>query len=213
MTAATMRITATFWDCGGVLLTNGWDHPARRRVAEYFGIDYDEFEQRHEQPNDEWERGRITLHEYLQQTVFHVPRTFSEDEFVAQMRAVSRVLYPQMLEFLHRLRGHRRSGAIPGMYLLSNESRELMEYRIPKFGLTGLFDAYLVSSYIGLRKPGVDFFECALNISQRKPAQCVFVDDREENVAAARTLGIHGIRMETPQQVIAELEQLGISAG
>src|SRR5665213_3705886 len=166
MTAATMRITTTFWDCGGVLLTNGWDHHARRRVTEYFGLNYDEFEQRHEQPNDQWERGKITLHDYLQQAVFYAPRTFSEEDFIAQMRAVSQVLYPPMIEFLHRLRTHRTAAGAPGMYLLSNESRELMEYRIPKFGLTGLFDAYLVSSYIGLRKPAVDFFRCALDISQ-----------------------------------------------
>ncbi len=212
MSAATMRITATFWDCGGVLLTNGWDHTARRQVAQHFGLNFDEFEQRHEQPNDQWERGKITLQEYLQQAVFYTPRQFSPDEFVIRMRAVSRVLYPQMIDFLHRLRDHRRADSSPVMYMLSNESRELMEYRIPTFGLTGLFDAFLVSSYIGLRKPGPDFFHCALNISQRKPGQCVFIDDREENVAAARRLGIHGILMETPQQVIDDLAQIGITA-
>ncbi len=206
------KITATFWDCGGVFLTNGWDHNARRKVAEYFGMDFDEFEQLHEQPNDEWERGKITLHQYLERTVFTVPRKFSEDDFIAQMRAVSQVLYPEMIAFLRRLRATRTPEAIPSIYLLSNESRELMAYRIPQFGLTDLFDAFLVSSYIGLRKPGEDFFECALNISQRKPEQCVFVDDREENVAAARKLGIRGIRLETPQQAIAELRELGIVA-
>ncbi len=212
MNAATMRITATFWDCGGVLLTNGWDHLARRQVAEHFGLNFAEFEQRHEQPNDQWERGRITLHEYLQQTVFYIPREFSQDEFIGRMRAVSKVLYPRMIEFLHDLRGRRHSDGTPGMYLLSNESRELMEYRIPQFGLTGLFDAFLVSSYIGLRKPSAEFFQCALDISQRKPGQCVFIDDREENIAGARNLGIHGILMETPQQVIGDLAKLGISA-
>lgn len=211
MTAAATKITATFWDCGGVLLTNGWDHVARRRVAEHFGLNFDELEQRHEQPNDQWERGKITLQEYLEQTVFYVPRQFSQEDFIAQMRAVSQILYPQMIAFLRRLRSQRTPEGRPGMYLLSNESRELMEYRIPQFGLTDLFDAFLVSSYIGLRKPEAAFYRCALDISQRSPGECVFVDDREENVAAARKLGIRGIRLETPQQVIAELNQLGIT--
>jgi putative hydrolase of the HAD superfamily len=212
MTAKKTRITATFWDCGGVLLTNGWDHAERRNVVEHFGLNFEEFEQRHTEPNDRWERGRITLHEYLQETVFYFPRQFSEEEFVTQMRAVSRVLYPQMIAFLRKLRSQSTSTDTPGMYLLSNESRELMAYRIHEFGLTGLFDAYFVSSYIGLRKPEAAFFQCALDISQRAPEQCVFIDDREENVAAAREQGIHGIRMETPQQVIAELGRLGIIA-
>ncbi len=212
MTASRTKITATFWDCGGVLLTNGWDHVARRQVVEHFGLNFEEFEQRHTKPNDQWERGRITLHEYLQETVFYFPRQFSEADFVTQMRAVSRVLYPPMIAFLRELRAKRTATCYPGMYLLSNESRELMAYRIPEFGLSVLFDAFLVSSYIGLRKPEAAFFQCALDISQRAPGECVFIDDRQENVAAARELGIHGICLETPHQVIAELGQLGIKA-
>lgn len=212
MTASETKITATLWDCGGVLLTNGWDHIARKQVVEHFGLNFEEFEERHTKPNDRWERGEITLREYLQETVFYFPRQFSEEEFFAQMRAVSRVLYPPMIAFLKQLRSQRTPSDTFGTYLLSNESRELMAYRIPEFGLSPLFDAFLVSAYVGLRKPETVFFQCALDISQRSPEQCVFIDDREENVAAARDLGIHGIRMETPQQVIAELGKLGIMA-
>lgn len=210
--AARTKITATFWDCGGVLLTNGWDHQARRHVVEHFGLSFEEFEQRHERPNDLWERGKIGLHRYLQQTVFYAPRDFSEEDFIGQMRAVSNLLYPEMIAFVRDMRTLRASKESWGIYLLSNESRELMDYRIPQFGLRGLFDAYLVSAYIGLRKPELEFFRCALEISQRAPQECVFIDDREENLAAARELGIVGVRMETPQQVIAELGRLGIFA-
>jgi putative hydrolase of the HAD superfamily len=204
------KIRATFWDCGGVLLTNGWDEHARERVAKYFSLDFDEFERRHHPANDLWERGKIDVHEYLRETVFYAPRTFSEDEFFAKMRDVSQVLYPAMIEFLQTLRaqGTRDNST----YLLSNESRELMEYRIPTFGLSGLFDAYLVSAYIALRKPEAAFFQCALDISQRQPDECVFIDDREENLEGARQLGIQGIRMTSPEQVIAELRRLGITA-
>lgn len=204
------KIRATFWDCGGVLLTNGWDEHARERVTKYFGLDFDEFEQRHHKPNDLWERGKIDAHEYLRDTVFYVPRAFSENEFLAKMREVSQVLYPRMIEFLRALRLH--GSPENSTYMLSNESRELMEYRIPAFGLAGLFDAYLVSAYIGLRKPEPAFFQCALDISQRQPEECVFIDDREENLEGARRGGIQGIRMTSPEQVIAELRRLGITA-
>ena len=204
------KIRATFWDCGGVLLTNGWDEHARERVVKHFGLNFDEFEQRHPQANDLWERGKIDVHEYLRETVFYAPRAFSENEFFAKMRDVSQVLYPGMIEFLRALRaqGSRDNST----YMLSNESRELMEYRIPTFGLSGLFDAYLVSAYIALRKPEAAFFRCALDLSQRQPDECVFIDDREENLEGARQLGIQGIRMTSPEQVIAELRRLGITA-
>ncbi len=204
------KIRATFWDCGGVLLTNGWDEHARERVAKHFGLNFDELEKRHYPANDLWERGKIDVHEYLRETVFYAPRAFSEDEFFAKMRDVSQVLYPAMIEFLGALRaqGSRDNST----YMLSNESRELMEYRIPTFGLSGLFDAYLVSAYIALRKPEAAFFQCALDVSQRQPDECVFIDDREENLEGARKLGIQGIRMTSPEQVIADLRRLGITA-
>ena len=126
------------------------------------------------------------------------------------MRDITQVLYPTTLEFLGALRA--RSSRDNSTYMLSNESRELMEYRIPTFGLDGLFDAYLVSAYIGLRKPEEAFFQCALDLSQRRPEECVFIDDREENLEGARKLGIRGIRMTSPEQVIAELRRLGVTA-
>lgn len=210
MTVGKAKIRATFWDCGGVLLTNGWDEHARKRVVEHFGLSFDEFEQRHPHANDLWERGKIDVHEYLRETVFYSPRAFSEDEFFAKMCDVSQVLYPGMIEFLRTLqaRGSRENST----YMLSNESRELMGYRIPTFGLSGLFDAYLVSAYIALRKPEAAFFQCALDVSQRQPDECVFIDDREENLEGARQLGIRGIRMTSPEQVIAELHRLGVTA-
>ncbi len=206
------KISATFWDCGGVLLTNGWDGGERRHVIEHFALDFDEFEQRHPAANDLWERGAIDLHEYLQRTVFYASRDFSEDEFISQMRALSQVRYPEMIAFVKRLRAQRAAEDGAGIYMLSNESRELMAYRIPKFSLLGLFDAYLVSAYIRLRKPEAAFFRCALDIAQREPEECVFIDDREENLEGARKLGIRGIRMESPEQVIAELGRLGVTA-
>lgn len=207
---AAKKITATLWDCGGVFLTNGWDHRARRSVLDHFGLSFTEFEQRHERPNDAWERGAITLQQYLQQTVFYTTRPFTQEEFIAQMRAASKVLYPDMIAWVRRLRAQRTQSTVSDIYLLSNESRELMAYRLPTFGLTGLFDAYLVSAYIGVRKPEPAAFERALEICQRAPEECVFIDDRQENVEAAEKAGIQGIRMESPSQVIADLGRLGI---
>ena len=54
-----------FCDVGGVLLTNGWDRPARRRAAEVFRLDWEAFEQRHEVVAADFETGRLTLDEYL----------------------------------------------------------------------------------------------------------------------------------------------------
>ena len=77
------EITTLFWDVGGVLLTNGWDRAARRRAAEQFHLDWEEFEDRHDLVVTDFEKGRLTLDEYLQRTVFYRSRSFSQDDFKA----------------------------------------------------------------------------------------------------------------------------------
>jgi FMN phosphatase YigB (HAD superfamily) len=53
----------------------------------------------------------------------------------------------------------------------------------------------------------------ALDVLQRDPEETVFIDDRAENVAAAVSLGIHGIQYQGSAALAAELERLGVSIG
>ncbi|MGA1997743.1 MAG: HAD family phosphatase, partial [Bryobacteraceae bacterium] len=59
-----MPITTLFLDIGGVLLTNGWDHIARRRVANRFKLDWAEMEERHSLTFETHEEGKLTFEEY-----------------------------------------------------------------------------------------------------------------------------------------------------
>ena len=55
------EIRALFWDVGGVLLTNAWDHEERNLASERFHLDKDEFEKRHKESVQPFEEGRISL--------------------------------------------------------------------------------------------------------------------------------------------------------
>ena len=70
-------VTALFWDVGGVILSNGWDRAARAAAAKKFGLDWEEFEDRHDLASPAFETGRITLDTYLQRTVFYRKRSFT----------------------------------------------------------------------------------------------------------------------------------------
>ena len=59
------KITAIFWDVGGVLLTNAWDHVERNRALIQFELDEVDFNDRHQMLVSSFERGKITLDEYL----------------------------------------------------------------------------------------------------------------------------------------------------
>lgn len=203
------RIRTILWDVGGVLLTNGWDHSERADLFREFQIDREEFEVRHEAVNDAWEKGEITVDEYLDHTLFYEPRDFSRQEFFTRMKDMSQWLPHTAIEIVRSLAGRDDVK----LAMLSNESRELMDHRIESFGLGGSFSAYLVSAYVGLRKPDPAIFRLALDVTQSTPEETMFVDDRRENAAAASALGIHGVQYEGPLKLEAELMRLGISLG
>ena len=64
-------VTTLFLDVGGVLLTNGWDHHARRRAAKNFKLPWAEMEERHRLVFETHEEGKLTFEEYLNWVVFY----------------------------------------------------------------------------------------------------------------------------------------------
>ena len=199
------KISTLFWDVGGVLLTNGWDHHLRRRAADKFGLDWDEFERRHVSSARDFETGRLSLDDYLQRTVFHDPRPFDAQAYKQFMLDSSTVL--PGLEIL-------KQAAASGRYLLgmlNNESLELNNDRIAKFGLRDYFDVFFSSCYVGFWKPDPEIYQLALSVVQRDPAECVFIDDRSANVEAALKLGICGIQYLSPEQLVEDLRTLRVS--
>lgn len=199
-------ITTLFWDIGGVVLSNGWDHVGRRIVAEHFELDPRELERRHMLVVDDFECGRMPLETYLQQTVFYTHRPFTLEEFRGAMTALSTALDDR----LQILRAISEAGQHQ-MGMLNNESLELNLYRIRRFELRSCFDVFCSSCFLGMRKPNEEIYRRALQIVQRDPAQCIFIDDRPENLEAPRRLGMYVIHCRETEQLRQELEFLGVS--
>jgi len=201
------KISAIFWDLGGVLLSNAWDHNQRREAMEKFQLDAAEFEDRHEMLASSFERGKINLADYLDRTVFYRKRPFTVDAFREFMYSLS---LPD-LEALAIARGLAASGKY-FMGTINNESMDLNDYRIAKFGLREIFDVFVSSCFVRLRKPDEGIYRLALEVTQMPPAECCFIDDRELNLEAAKRLGMSTVRMENAKQLQTDLARLGISA-
>jgi len=181
-------ITTLFLDIGGVLLTNGWDHHARTRAADQFGIDYDEMNERHHLTFDTYEEGKLSLDEYLNRVVFYEKRSFSREDFKAFIYAQSQP-FPEMIELMRQLKNQY------GLQIaaVSNEGRELTVYRVEQFKLGTFIDFFVSSSFVHYRKPDADMYRIALDIAQARPEQVVYIDDRAMFVEVAQGLGIRGI--------------------
>jgi len=199
------QISAIFWDIGGVLLTNAWDRAQREQALEQFKLDEEEFHDRHEMVVSSLERGKITLDEYLERTIFYRPRPFTPDDFKRYMFSLSQ---PQsdVLEFARQLSNSRKYL----MATINNESMELNLYRIKKFGLREIFTLFVSSCFVGLRKPEQGIYRLALEITQKPPGECCFIDDRVLNLEYARGLGMNTIEMENLGQLREALGTLGV---
>ncbi len=91
------EISAIFWDIGGVPLSNAWDREQREKALERFHLDSEEFHDRHEMLVSSFERGKITLDEYLDRTVFYRARPFTRAEFKQFMFGLSQAM-PDVLD-------------------------------------------------------------------------------------------------------------------
>lgn len=200
------EIRAIFWDVGGVLLTNAWDHEERAKALEKFQIDAKDFQSRHELLVSSFERGKITLDEYLERTVFYKERSFTVESFRDYMFSLSQP-FPEVLKFALALSNS-------GKYLMgtiNNESRELNYYRMERFGLREIFSLFFSSCFVGLRKPERDIYRLALETTQISAESCCFIDDRPLNLECAAKMGIQTIQMQNPDQLREDLNKLGVS--
>mgnify|MGYP001028651306 CR=1 FL=1 len=102
-------------------------------------------------------------------------------------------------DLLARVQGH-----MP-VVLVSNATTRL-EADLDRLGLTYFADAVVSSARVGVAKPDRRIYEIAAAEAGAAPERCLFVDDREENVAAAVALGMRGVHYREFADLAAVLE-------
>ena len=198
-------IMALVVDVGGVLLTDGWDHHARKRAAAHFKLEWAEMEDRHHLTFDTYEEGKLTLEEYLDRVVFYQKRPFTRARFRRFMFAQSKP-YPEMISLVAQLKV--RHGV--KVAVVSNEGRELNAYRIRKFKLDGFVDSFISSCFVHVRKPDADIFRLALDIAQAPADRVVYIENTPMFVQIAEGLGIRSILHTDYRSTCAKLASLGL---
>ncbi len=147
---------------------------------------------------------------------------------VAEAAAEAKALHPDKAALIEAYYGRwpeMLNGAIDGtvailaelkdqgtpLYALTNWSAETFPHAQSRFGFLDWFRAIVVSGDIGMIKPDADIYEFLLATHGLTAAETVFIDDKGENVEAARALGFQGIRFSEPESLrtaLAELEVL-----
>ena len=201
-------ITTLFLDVGGVLLTNGWDHHARRRAAKHFKLNWAAMQERHELNFEIQEEDKITFQEYLDRVVFWQKRPFTRAEFRQFMFAQSKP-FTEMIELVRSLKAKYRLK----IFVVSNEAREVNAFRIRQFKLDGFVDAFISSCFVHLRKPDTDIFRLALDVAQVPARKIVYIENTPLFVEIAEGLGIRSILHKDYKSTCEKLATFGLQPG
>ncbi len=201
-----LGITTLFLDIGGVILTNGWDASIRKHATETFHLDYDEINERHHLTFDTYESGKIALDQYLDRVIFYIKRPFSKSEFKDFMFKQSQP-FPEMIELMRDVKKRYNLKIVT----VSNEARELNDYRVNMFDLRSFIDIFVVSCFVHFRKPDSDIYRVAIDIAQVQPKHVLCIDDRAMFVAEAEHLGIYGLHHTDYISTVEKLKKYGLS--
>jgi putative hydrolase of the HAD superfamily len=156
-----------------------------------------------EHPLYELERGRMTEAEFLGALEAELGGGVRLESFRETYFAH---LHPNepMIAYMRELRGRGLR-----MALLTNNVREWEPHWRAKLpDIDEIFELVVDSAFVGMRKPEPEIYELTLERlgDGVRAEECVFVDDNDVNVEAARGLGMVGVRFEDSEQARAEVE-------
>lgn len=90
--------------------------------------------------------------------------------------------------------------------LLSNYGKYAFQIARKKFNFLSYIDGGVISYEVGVIKPDKAIYQCLIDKYHLNPEECIFIDDKPENIEAAEEIGFHGIVFETIQQVLEEMK-------
>lgn len=187
------------FDIGNVLLI--WE--PEYLINKVFGKDYDEINQLIH--SDIWkglDKGTITRDEAIQMVPKELQKDFETflDNFFLYMTPISENV--KLVEKFHQ-KGFK-------LFILSNFHKLSFE-KIKNYEFFKYFTGKIISSEIKSIKPSKDIYESLFTTFQLEPKECLFIDDKEENVLQGQKLGMDGIICENSSILYQKLEKLGFT--
>ena len=198
-----MKINTVIFDIGGVMVGLG-----RLHFFEQFGYSPQMCERllssTMRSPHwKELDRGVLTDEEVIDRFVKDAPEL--ETEIRRSMENVHGIVYrlETSIPWIEELRESGRR-----VLYLSNYSMKVANDNEDAMDFLSHMDGGLLSCDYKVIKPDPAFYMILIEKYGLEPSECVFLDDLEDNLAAARSLGIHTILVKDHEQAAADLKAL-----
>ena len=192
-------IRGIIWDFAGVLL-----HTMRgtfnSMMAERLEVPLEDVNRVMSSPkNDQWDLGEIDDNAFFDYIIREIGLPTEKKAVLANFVRDDFYVDQGLIEEIHKLRENYIT------VLLTNFPAHLNEFLETGWDVEVAFDHIIASCDVKLLKPDKRMYRLALDAIGCKPKEAVFIDDREENVAAARKMGMEGILFKSKMQTLKTL--------
>lgn len=200
-----MAYELVMFDLGGVALEVESDRLVHQ-VAQLMGRTFEEVQRAiyDEELLLPFELGRITPQAYFEGLKERLRLSWTYEQFVKAWNGIFNE-NRDVTQLMQRLRKRHK------LLALSNTNVLHLEHIQSSFPALSIFDHWVASCDVGLRKPDPKIYLLALERAGVRPAAAVYIDDRPELVEAGRGAGLTAIRFENGEQLAQELRAAGLN--
>lgn len=213
------NITTVFFDAGGVLFDTKIHRDERiRRILKARGFDDGAIEKgicKGEEFNDlflksahrpsSWKEEEAYWDNYYKAILSEIENadiySLQKQLLYQTHYAINCVLFSEVVDVLNHLHGKYKLGVI-------SNALPSMDWIFDLLDIRKYFSSITISAFVGIEKPEKGIYECALNSLGVKAEECVFIDDKQENILASNELGFTGIHLDRRKDNLEILKQV-----
>lgn len=182
-------IKAVCFDFFGVVCSDGyWEFTSSQKQADSV---FNAYAQQVNLGQIHWQNFVAKVAEATGKSVAEVNKMYQSEQ-----------LNPQVVGLIEQLHSKYKTA------LITNAHHEFLEPLLQKTHLYQVFDTVVISSKVGSVKPSQDIFKTALDNLGVKSEEAVFIDDIDQHVRGAETVGMKAIQYTSFNQMQAELDKI-----
>lgn len=155
------------------------------------------------------ERSEVTIEDFAALFEEEARAAGGQLDAMAVLAALRGQVRPEMVEALRRCKERLKTACLTNNFVAPGSTDGDASVAPDGFSeVMGLFDVVVESSKAGCRKPDPRFYEIACELLEIEPSEAVFLDDLGINLKPAQAMGMTTIKVASPEQAIAELEDV-----
>jgi putative hydrolase of the HAD superfamily len=202
-----IKISAVLFDYG-MVLSNVPEDVAWRQLEHVLDADQETFQTAYWKYRDAYDRGALSAQTYWETVAHDLDKSVDADVLRALTDADTNVWTQPNLAMMEWAARLNRAGIKTG--ILSNIGDAMEAGVLGRFPALAEFTHHTFSHRLGIAKPDAAIYRHAVEGLGVPAGEILFVDDREENIRAAREVGMVAVQYTGHPGFVEEMERLGL---